>query len=543
VGSSRREFIRTTSVATAAIAGLAAVPSAARGALLAPRPASPSFGDDPDIEALAHLALDAARAAGAGYADVRFARNRTQSLFTRERRVQGLVDNQTQGFGIRALVNGAWGFAASRELSRDEVARVARQAVDQARANAATLVRPVVLAPAPAVSRGEWHTPIEIDPFAVSIEDKVGALLAANAEALKAGARFVNSSMFFLREEKTFASTDGSYIVETIYRTQPRVTVTAVSKDQSDFQTRSSNEIAPMGRGYEHVRDAKLLENAPRWAAEAVQKLSAKPVDVGRYDLVLHPSHLWLTIHESVAHPTELDRALGFEANYAGTSFVAPPDKVLGKLRYGSHLMNIRGDRDQPGSLSAVGWDDEGVKPESFGIIRNGLFVDYQTTREQAPYLADYYKASGRPVRSHGCSYAESWSDVQFQRMPNVSLLPGEKDLGWDDLIAATDRGIAIVGDGSFSIDQQRYNAQFGGQLFYEIKGGKITGMLKDVAYQMRTPDFWGALDMIGGRSSYHLGGAFNDAKGQPSQVNAVSHGCVPSRFRNINVINTGRKA
>jgi TldD protein len=349
--------------------------------------------------------------------------------------------------------------------------------------------------------------------------------------------------MFFLREEKTFASSDGSYVVQTIYRTQPRVTVTAVSKDQSDFQTRSSNEIAPMGRGYEHVRDAKLLENAPRWAAEAVQKLSARPVEVGRYDLVLHPSHLWLTIHESVAHPTELDRALGFEANYAGTSFVAPPEKVLGKLRYGSPLMNIRGDREQPGSLSAVGWDDEGVKPESFDIIRNGLFVDYQTTREQAPYLADYYKASGRPVRSHGCSYAESWSDVQFQRMPNVSLLPGEKDLDWDDLIAATDRGIAIVGDGSFSIDQQRYNAQFGGQLFYEIKGGKITGMLKDVAYQMRTPDFWGALDMIGGRKSYHLGGAFNDAKGQPSQVNAVSHGCVPSRFRNINVINTGRKA
>ena len=543
MGSSRREFVRTTSVAAAAIAGLAAVPSAARAALLSPAPSTPLAGDDPDVKALAHLALDAARSAGASYADVRIARNRTQSLFTRERRVQGLVDNETQGFGVRALVNGAWGFAASRELTREEVARVARQAAMQARANSATLVRPVVLAPVTPVTDGTWRTPIEIDPFTVSIEDKVGALLAANAEALKAGARFVNSSMFFLREEKTFASSDGSFIVQTIYRTQPRVTVTAVSSDASDFQTRSSNEVAPMGRGYEHVRDAKLVENAPKWAAEAVQKLSARPVDVGRYDLVLHPSHLWLTIHESVAHPTELDRALGFEANYAGTSFVAPPEKVLGKLRYGSSLMNIRGDREQPGSLSAVGWDDEGVKPESFDIIRNGVFVDYQTTREQAPYLADYYKASGRPVRSHGCSYAESWSDVQFQRMPNVSLLPGEKDLDWDDLIAATDRGIAIIGDGSFSIDQQRYNAQFGGQLFYEIRGGKITGMLKDVAYQMRTPDFWGALDMIGGKKSYHLGGAFNDAKGQPSQVNAVSHGCVPSRFRNINVINTGRKA
>jgi TldD protein len=541
VGSSRREFVKTTSAAAAVLAGLAAVPSSARAALL-------QQGDtldlsDPDLKALAQLGLDAAHSAGASYADIRFNRNRTQSLFTREQRVQGLVDNETLGFGIRALVNGAWGFAASRDITRDEIARVARQAAAQARANSLTLVRPVVLAPATPIKDGVWRTRIEIDPFAVSVEEKVGLLLAANAAALKQGARFVNSNMFFLREEKTFASTDGSYIVQTIYRAQPSVTVTAVAPDQSDFQTRQSNDIAPMGRGYEHVRDAKLVENAPRWASEAVQKLSAKPVDVGRYDLVLHPSHLWLTIHESVAHPTELDRALGYEANYAGTSFVAPPAAVLGKLRYGSSLMNIRGDRSQPGSLSAVGWDDEGVKPESFDIIKNGLFVDYQTTREQAPFLADYYRAAGRPVRSHGCSYSQSWADVQFQRMPNVSLLPGDKEQGWDDLIAATDRGIAIIGDGSFSIDQQRYNAQFGGQLFYEIKGGKIVGMLKDVAYQMRTPEFWGSLDMIGGQKSYLLGGAFNDAKGQPSQANAVSHGCVPSRFRNVNVINTGRKA
>ena len=541
VGSTRREFVRNTSVAAAAIAGLAAVPSAARAAILG-APASPAFGDT-DLKELASVALDAARRAGATYADVRFSRNRTQSLFTREQRVQGIVDNETQGFGVRALVNGAWGFAASRDASRDEVARVARQAAAQARANSITVVRPVVLAPVTPTPDGTWRTPIEIDPFTIPVEDKVGVLLAANAAALKGGARFVNSSMFFLREEKTFASTDGSFIVQTIYRTQPSVTVTAVASDGSDFQTRQSNEIAPMGRGYEHVRDARLVENAPRWAAEAVQKLTAKPVEVGRYDLVLHPSHLWLTIHESVAHPTELDRALGYEANYAGTSFVAPPAEMLGKLKFGSPLMNIRGDRSQPGSLSAVGWDDEGVKPESFDIVKNGVFVDYQTTREQAPYLADYYKASGRPMRSHGCSYGQSWADVQFQRMPNVSLLPGAKEQGWDDLIAATDRGIAIMGDGSFSIDQQRYNAQFGGQLFYEIRGGKIVGMLKDVAYQMRTPEFWGGLDMIGGQSSYLLGGAFNDGKGQPSQSNAVSHGCVPSRFRNVNVINTGRKA
>ena len=541
MGSTRREFVKNTSVAAAAIAGFAAVPAAARAAVLV-APSSPAFGNA-DLKELAAVALDAARAAGASYADVRFNRNRTQSLFTREQRVQGLIDNETQGFGIRAIVNGAWGFAASRDVTRDEVGRVARQAALQARANSLTIVRPVVLAPVAATPSGTWRTPIEIDPFSVAVEDKVGVLLAANAAALAGGARFVNSSMFFLREEKTFASTDGSFIVQTIYRTQPSMTMTAVASDGSDFQTRQSNEIAPMGRGYEHVRDAHLVENAPRWAAEAVQKLSAKPVDVGRYDLVLHPSHLWLTIHESVAHPTELDRALGYEANYAGTSFVAPPADMLGKFKFGSPLMTIRGDRSQAGSLSAVGWDDEGVKPESFDIIKDGIFVDYQTTREQAPYLADYYKKSGRPMRSHGCSYGQTWADVQFQRMPNVSLLPGAKEQSWDDLIAATDRGIAIIGDGSFSIDQQRYNAQFGGQLFHEIRGGKIVGMLKDVAYQMRTPEFWGSLDMIGGPKSYALGGAFNDGKGQPAQSNAVSHGCVPSRFRNVNVINTGRKA
>jgi len=383
-----------------------------------------------------------------------------------------------------------------------------------------------------------------VDPFTVPIEDKVALLLAANDAALKnPQARFVNSSMFFLKEEKSYANSDGALVSQTIFRTQPNMTVTAVSKDFKDFQTRQSTDIQPMGRGYEHVTENDLVTNAAKWADEAVQKLSAKPVEVGRYDLVLHPTHLWLTIHESVAHPTELDRAMGYEANYAGTSFVFPPEKMLGTLKFGSELMNIRGDRSQPGTLAACGWDDDGVQPDEFDIIKKGVFVDYQTTREQALWLEWYYKKLGRPARSHGCSYAQSWADVQFQRMPNVSLLPGDKDHGWDDLIAATDKGIAIIGEGSFSIDQQRYNAQFGGQLFYEIKGGKVVGMLKDVAYQMRTPDFWGALDMLGGKSSYFLGGAFNDGKGQPAQSNAVSHGCVPTRHKQINVINTGRSA
>ena len=265
-------------------------------------------------------------------------------------------------------------------------------------------------------------------------------------------------------------------------------------------------------------------------------------MDVGRYDLC-STSHLWLTIHESVAHPTELDRALGYEANYAGTSFVAPPREKLGKLKYGPSFMNIQGDREQVGGCSTTGWDDDGVKPETFLIIKNGIMNDYQTTREHAPMLDWWYESQHRPVRSHGCSYADNWNDVQFLRMPNVSLLPGDKDLSWDDVVGATDRGIAVIGDGSWSIDQQRYNAQFGGQLTYEIKNGKIGGMLKDVAYQIRTPEFWNAMDLIGGKKSYELGASFFDGKGQPGQINAVSHGSVPARFRNVNVINTGRKS
>ena len=537
----RREFITQAAAAGAAIGIAGCAPAATSSPAPAPAPAT-ATGGDPTFKDLAMLALDAAKSAGASYADVRISRNRNQSISTREQRVQNLVDNETFGFGVRVLVDGAWGFAASRDLTRDEVARVARQAVAQARANRKTMVRPVTLAPVTPTPDGSWRSPARIDPFEVPIEDKASLLLAANAAALAVpGARFVNSQMFFLREEKTLATTDGTYVVQTIFRAQPSLTVTAIAS--GDFQTRQSNDIQPMGKGYEHVLDAKLVENAPRWAEEAVRKLSAKPVEVGRYDLVLHPSHLWLTIHESIAHPTELDRAMGYEANYAGTSFIAPPEKMLGSLKYGPEFMNVQGDRSQPGSLSACGWDDEGVRPDEFLIVKNGVFNDYQTTREQAPWLDWWYSRQNREPRSHGCSYAQSWADVQFQRMPNVSLLPGEQNHTWDDLIAATERGIAIVGEGSFSIDQQRYNAQFGGQVFYEIRGGKIVGMLKDVAYQMRTPEFWAGLDMIGGPSSYFLGGAFNDGKGQPSQSNAVSHGCVPARFKNVNVINTGRQA
>ncbi|HYD54978.1 MAG TPA: TldD/PmbA family protein [Gemmatimonadaceae bacterium] len=539
--SNRRDFLRTSAAAaaSAAIGARLLVPER----LLAEARPAPTPGD-PAVKALMQVALDVAKSGGASYADVRVAARRQQNVGTRDRIVTGVGDTDTFGLGVRTLVDGAWGFAATSTLTKDSVAHVTRLALEQSHANRASQLKPVVLAPTPARQVGEWKSPIAVDPFTVPIPEKVALLLAANEAAMKVkGVRTVNSNMFFLREEKTLMTSDDSYLVQTIYRTAPGMSITAVSADRTDFQSYQSNEIAPMGLGYEHVTSARMAERAEGWANLAVQKLSAKPVEPGRYDLLLHPSNLWLTIHEVIAHPTELDRALGFEANYAGTSFVAPPEQVLGKLRYGAEMMNVYGDREQPGSLGAIGWDDEAVKPVRFDIVKDGVFVDYQTTREQATMLDWYYKKVGKPTRSYGCSYAQSWADVQFQRMPNVSLAPGKNDHDWDDLVAQVDRGIAIIGDGSFSIDQQRYNGQFAGQVFHEIRGGKIVGMLKDVAYQFRTPQFWASLKALGGPRSYWLGGAFGDAKGQPGQSNAVSHGCVPALFSQVNIINTGRTA
>ena len=253
---------------------------------------------------------------------------------------------------------------------------------------------------------------------------------------------------------------------------------------------------------------------------------------------MLHPSHLWLTIHESIGHPTELDRALGYEANYAGTSFLAPPSEVLNTFRYGPEFMHVEGERTSPGGMASIGWDDEGVPAQSWPMIENGLFVDYQTTRDQVDWISEY---TGR-TRSHGCSYASGWDEIQFQRMPNMNLLPNrEEDLSEQDVLAAVDRGIYIEGRNSYSIDQQRYNFQFSGQVAWEVRGGKKVRMLRDVAYQARTPDFWNSMAVIGGPSTYYVGGSLNDGKGQPGQSNAVSHGCPIAVFRGVNVLNTGR--
>jgi TldD protein len=485
---------------------------------------------DADLRALADVALNEARAAGATYADIRIADYRTQRIATREERVLELEDNEDRGFGVRVIADGTWGFAASARIERDEIARVARRAVALARLNAKLRGEPVRLAPVPA-HVAVWNTPIRRDPFTVSVEEKIARLMAINAAALKVnGVSFCNSSMTFVREHKLFASTEGSYIEQTLHRCNPQFTVTSVDRKRGSFKTRDSLSD-PMGVGYEYVEEYPWIEDATQAGEDAVAKHTAKTVAPGKYDLILHPTHLWLTIHESVGHPTELDRALGMEANYAGTSFLTL-DK-MGKFRFGSEIVNFVGEKTHPGSLATCGYDDDGVKTMEWPIVKDGVFVDYQTTREQAHWI-------GRPS-SYGTAYAQSWKDVPFQRMPNVNLVPGTKPLSLEALIADTERGIFINGRGSYSIDHQRYNFQFGGQTFYEIAGGKIVGMLEDVAYQARTPDFWQSCDAICSQEEYYAGGTFSDGKGEPGQSNAVSHGCAPARFRGVNVINTAR--
>ena len=523
----RRDFLVTTGAM-----GLSAALSRTASALPVPVLLTPEPTDEP--RELAAAALQAAKDAGASYADARIGRYRRQSIGTREQQVTGVSDSESYGLGVRVLVNGAWGFAGTSQLTADGARLAAREAARIARAGRSVQKRPVELAPVQAV-QGTWRTPIRVDPIDVPIEEKVQLLLTANAAALKVPkVRFVSSGVQLLREEKTLATTDGTYVTQTFYRIGPSFTATALG--DGDFQA-YTEELAPRGSGWEYVTGLDMPGNAEKWASLAVEKLSARSVEVGRYDLILDPTNLWLTIHESIGHPTELDRAMGYEANYAGTSFLAPPADYLNKFRYGPEFMNIRADRTQPDSLSRVAWDDEGVPAEEWMIVDKGIFKDYQTTREQAAWIADLTGVR----RSHGCSFAQSWGDVPFQRMPNVSLLPGARDIGLDEIVADTQKGVIVKNRGSWSIDQQRFNFQFSGQVAYEVRNGKITGMLKDVAYQSRTPEFWNSMDLIGGQRSYWLGGSFGDGKGEPGQSNSVSHGCPPARFRNVNIVNTGR--
>jgi TldD protein len=398
--TNRRDFLKTGAAAGAlAIAG----PALTRADALAQRVAP--YADLPAMDAatkeLLIEALNAAKLGGASFADARIGRYRNNFVITREKQIVNVVDTDTLGVGVRVLVNGTWGFGASRDLTKSGVVAATKEAVAIAKANALPAADRVRLAPATPTPDGRYVTPHTIDPFTVPIEEKADLLIRANTEAMKVdGVKFVNSNMFFVKEEKNYANTEGTFTTQTVLRSWLPFAATAVKPDFSDFQTRT-NVIQPAARGYEYLTDAKPIENARKWGEEAAEKLKAKAVDVGRYDLVLHPTHLWLTIHESIAHPTELDRALGYEANYAGTSFLAPPREKLGKFRYGPSFMNIEGDRDQAGGCSTIGWDDDGVKPERFLIIKNGVVNDYQNARAGPD--------AGLVVRQPEASGAQPW--------------------------------------------------------------------------------------------------------------------------------------
>ncbi|MGY3793457.1 TldD/PmbA family protein [uncultured Aquimarina sp.] len=543
----RRDFIQYT--------GLGA------GALMMP---SLLLGNDISAEALlnpgmdiaikkrmADVALNTAKSLGATYADARIGRYLNQYVFTREDKVQNVVNTESFGIGIRVIVNGTWGFASTNSVNEDGIKKATDQAVAIAKANSKIQKEEVKLAPVASHGEVSWKTPIKKDFKEVPVSEKVDLLLSANAAALKNGANYVNSGLFMVNEQKYFASTDGSYIDQDVHRIWPTFTVTAIDKSTGKFKSRQAMS-APMGMGYEYMdglaseklkgpeglnlyrNSYDIVEDATVAAQQAKQRLTAKSVEAGKYDLVLEPNHLGLTIHESVGHPLELDRVLGYEANYAGTSFATLDKWKTKNFKYGSEIVNLVADKTQVGSLGAVGYDDEGVKTKKWDLVRNGILTNYQAIRDQV-HMIDQKE-------SHGCCYSQSWNDVQFQRMPNVSLEPGKEKYSIDDMIKDVEKGIYIAGRGSYSIDQQRYNFQFGGTVFYEIKNGKIVGMLDDVAYQSNTQEFWNSCAKICDKDDYRMFGSFFDGKGQPSQISAVSHGSSTTRFNGVNVINTGRK-
>ena len=483
------------------------------------------------LTALAEAALTRAVDLGCEHADLRVERIRTQTVRLRDARPESLSDAEDLGLAVRVVHEGTWGFAAGVVLTAAEAVRLAEEAVTVARVSAAVVSDRVELAPEPAYRDVSYVSPYDVDPFDVPDAEKT-ALLADMSERLLAadGVEHVQAMCMQVKEQKFYADTAGSRIVQQRVRVNPDIEALTVDRSSGAFDSMRTL-VPPSGRGWEYLTgtgwdwDAELAE-IPELLRE---KTKAPSVEPGRYDLVIDPTNLWLTIHESIGHATELDRALGYEAAYAGTSF-ATPDK-LGTLRYGSPIMQVTGDRTAAHGLSTVGWDDEGVAAQEWDIVSDGVLVGYQLDRNMA-------RLRGLP-RSNGCAFADSSGHVPVQRMANVSLQPAPDGPSTEEVIGGVDRGIYVVGDKSWSIDMQRYNFQFTGQRFYRIEGGRLAGQLRDVAYQATTTDFWGAMRRVGGPQTYRLGGAFNCGKAQPGQVAPVSHGCPVAQFEQIAVLNT----
>jgi len=487
------------------------------------------------LRQLADAALTRLRELGCEHGDFRVERIRDTYLSLHDARLDGSQDSEDLGFAVRVVHDGSWGFASAVDLTPDSAVAVAEQAVAVAKLSRPLSTERVELADEPTYGDVSWVSDYDVDPFSVSDQDKV-SLLADWSAALLAHdiVAHADASVHHALENKFYADLNGTTTTQQRVRIQCSLEIVGIDKETGRFDTMRTL-AAPVGRGWEW-----LTGGIYDWAAELdempdllTEKLRAPTVEGGDYDLVIDPSNLFLTIHESIGHATELDRALGYEANYAGTSF-ATFDK-LGSLRYGSEAMDITGDRTAPHGLSTVGYDDEGVASQSWDIVKDGMLVGYQLDRAMARL-----KQLGR---SNGCAFADSAARVPIQRMANVSLLPAEGGPSTEELISRVDRGIYVVGDKSWSIDMQRYNFQFTGQRFFRIENGRLAGQLRDVAYQATTTDFWGSLEAVGGPDTYVLGGAFNCGKGQPGQVAAVSHGCPTSLFRGVHILNTVAEA
>ncbi len=538
MATTRRRFIQRSAIGTgaalfgerSAIADPAGVRRPAPTATIAPTSASLKDLDGSPLlafEPFLAAAIDAATQGGATFAEARAMELRRESLRVRDLHVSGVRRTQSTGVGVRVIAGGAWGFAAGQVHSVADAQALASRAVKTATLNATLLRAPVEWA-AEASARARWIAPHERDPFEVPLEEKTTKLMGWTRAALSiSGVSYAAASVATVREEKLLLNSEGTRLHQRYFRIAPSLSATAVDRRSGAFASRSY-EVPPMLAGWEFVDHAGIDADAATVGVDVLRKLHAPSVTPGPRTVILAPSNLWLTIHESIGHPTELDRSRGFEANYAGTSFIKPDD--AGRLVLGSDLVDVRADRTQPGGLATTGWDDDGVPAQRWEMVDGGRFVGWQTTRDQVGWTGD--------ARSRGCSYSSGFDKVPFQRMPNISLQPHASGYATEDLINATDDGILITGRGSWSIDQQRYNFQFSGQMFWEIKNGRVVRPLRDVGYQANTVEFWRSCDMVGGAGTYRLFGTFSDGKGEPGQSNAVSHGCPPARFR-VNIVNT----
>jgi TldD protein len=473
---------------------------------------------------LARRALDTAAQLGASYADTRIVRRQERRADVKSGRVEGVHLGETEGFGVRVLVDGAWGFASSGRMSGPEADRVAERAVRIARASARQQRRPVRLSERPRAS-GRFETPVREDPFAVPVDQVIDLLLGAErAMAGVEGVTTASADYHAFREEKEFHASDGSRTEQVMTHVGAGLEVNAASAD--DVQRRSYPESGGYrAAGYEHIRSLELLERAPALAEEAVELLAAPALPPGRRTIVLHPSQLYLQIHESCGHPAELDRVFGTEAAYAGTSFLTT-DKLEAGFAYGSELVNLTADATTPGGLGTFGWDDEGVAAQRVPLVSEGRLSGYLSSRETAPRIG---RSSGGAMRADG------WNRLPLIRMTNINLEPRE-GMSLEDIIADTEDGLLLASNRSWSIDDRRLNFQFGVELAREIKGGRLGQLYRNATYTGITPEFWGSCDAVADAGSWQLVGVTNCGKGQPGQGMHVGHGSSGARFRDVEV-------